>query len=340
MSELNQPDARWVLVLGGQGVLGKMLAEAFQTAGWSTIRAGRRPDDGADFRHVDLQEPETLEKMLGGADVVVSSVPDEQLVAERMVLDRGGLLINVSAMPASAVQRLRQEPGPSRGTVLMNAGIAPGLTSLLAADLLAEHPEADEVELVFTVSVKSSIGPAGGSFAHRGLTATGRHRTAVVPLPEPFGRRRCLGFAEADNGWLGDVADGKTVSPYLCIAERAVHSGLLTLNAAGLIGRVPRSAFATSSPGEASSEPIAHWIAARRRGTLLAARTVRCQGDYRAAAACTVIFARSLVGRAEPASPGVLVPEETFVIGELQPELGKAGISVADEQASTTARAA
>ncbi len=93
----------------------------------------------------------------------VSSVSDEQVVAERMVLDRGGLLINVSAIPASAVQRLRQEPGPASGTVLMNAGIAPGLTSLLAADLLAEHPEADEVELVFTVSVKSSAGPSGAA---------------------------------------------------------------------------------------------------------------------------------------------------------------------------------
>ncbi len=136
------------------------------------------------------------------------------------------------------------------------------------------------------------------------------------------------------------MADGKTVSPYLCVAERAVHSGLLALNAAGLIGRVPRSAFAASPPGEASSEPIAHWIAVRRRRTLLAARTLRCRGDYRAAAACTVIFAGTLVGRAESASPGVLVPEETFMIGELQPELSKAGISVADEQASTTARAA
>ncbi len=36
------------------------------------------------------------------SDVVVSTVPDEQLVAERMVLDRGGLLINVSAMAPCA----------------------------------------------------------------------------------------------------------------------------------------------------------------------------------------------------------------------------------------------
>ncbi len=69
----------------------------------------------------------------------------------------------------------------------MNAGIAPGMTNLLVADLLARHPEADEVELVFTVSVKGSGGPAGGH--PDWLTATMRHRTTVVRLPEPFGRQ-------------------------------------------------------------------------------------------------------------------------------------------------------
>ena len=188
MPELRQPDTGRVLILGGQGVLGTMIAETFTASGWTAMRGGRRPESGADFRHVDLTRPETLEKAFAESDLIVNTVPDEQLVAERMVLDGGGALINVSAMAADAVRRLRQERGPVRGTVLMNAGIAPGLTNLLAVDLLAQHPDADEVELVFTVSTRSSVGPAGRSFAHRGLTAAGgRHRTAIVPLPEPFG---------------------------------------------------------------------------------------------------------------------------------------------------------
>src|ERR1700722_19248636 len=149
-------DLNRVLVLGGQGVLGTMIAEAFTAAGWTALRAGRRPDSGADFRHVDLDEPETVEKALGEADLIVTTVPDERLVAERLVLERGGLLVNVSALPASAAGRLRREPGTPSGTVLMNAGIAPGLTNLIAADLLAQHPAADEVELVFTTSAKGS----------------------------------------------------------------------------------------------------------------------------------------------------------------------------------------
>jgi hypothetical protein len=336
MPDVSGPSAGRVLVLGGQGVLGTAIAAAFRAAGWTSIRAGRRPDPGADFRPVDLDEPDTLERAVDGIDLIVSTVPDERLVAERHVLSRGGVLINVSAMRASAVERLRRVPGEPRGTVLMNAGIAPGLTNLLAADLLADHPEADEVELVFTVSAKSAVGPAGSRFAHRALTTESRHQTTVVPLPEPFGRRRCVGFAEADNGWLGAVADGRAVSPYLCISEHRVHSAMLAFNSAGIIARLPRSAFASASglaAGAAGAEPVAHWVAVRRRGDCLAARTLRCRGDYRSAAAGTVLFGRSLAAGLRSGGPaGVLVPEDAFTIGELRPALAESDIVVVDEQ--------
>jgi NAD(P)-dependent dehydrogenase (short-subunit alcohol dehydrogenase family) len=335
MVPVNGPGTGRVLVLGGQGALGAAIAGAFAAAGWTAIRAGRRPDPGADFRLVDLEQPGTLERALDDIDLIVSAVPDERLVAERRVLTRGGVLINVSAMAASAVQRLRRLPGPPRGTVLMNAGIAPGLTNLLAADLLAHHPEADEVELVFTVSAKSAVGPAGSRFAHRALTRETTHQTTVVPLPEPFGRRRCVGFAEADNGWLGAVADGRAVSPYLCISERRVHSALLAFNSAGIIARLPRSAFASAqsdAPDAPGAEPVAHWVAVRRRGACLAARTLRCRGDYRSAAAGTVLFARSLAAGAAAGPAGVLVPEEACTIGELRSALAESDIVVVDER--------
>ena len=336
MPDGSEPSASRVLVLGGQGVLGTAIAGAFAAAGWTSVRAGRRPDPGADFRLVDLDEPDTLEQAVDGVDLIVSTVPDERLVAERMVLKRGGVLINVSAMAAGAVQRLRRLPGEPHGTVLMNAGIAPGLTNLLAADLLDRHPEADEVELVFTVSANSAVGPAGSRFAHRALTTETRHQTTVVSLPEPFGRRRCVGFAEADNGWLGAVADGRAVSPYLCISEHRVHSALLAFNSAGIIARLPRSAFASApsdargAAGPPGAEPVAHWVAVRRRGACLAARTLRCRGDYRSAAAGTVLFGRSLL--AGPGKADVLVPEDAFTLGELRPALAECDIVVVDEQ--------
>jgi len=66
----------------------------------------------------------------------------------------------------------------------MNAGIAPGVTNLLAAELLEENPDADEVELVFTVTTHGTGGAAAAPFAHRGFTGRGHHRVMQVTLPE------------------------------------------------------------------------------------------------------------------------------------------------------------
>ncbi len=44
-----------------------------------------------------------------------------------------------------------------------------------------------------------------------------------------------------------------------------------------------------------SGEQVAHWIAVLERGERIAARTVRCEGDYVGAAASTVTFADVLV---------------------------------------------
>lgn len=336
MTRAKQRSTSRVLVIGAQGVLGGLLVQAFETAGWAVVRTGRRPDPGAGFRHVDLDEPETVAAAIGAADVVINVVPDPSLIAEKMVLDRGGVLINVSAMPAEAGRRLRQEARAARGTVVMNAGIAPGVTNLIAADLLAAHPEADEVELAFTVSTRSTSGRAGGDFGHRNLTTVGRHRTKVIPLSQPFGLRRCLGFAEPDGGWLGTFIGDRVVSPYVCIAERTTHRAMLALNKAGLMSRLPRAAF--SSPPRtdgsgASSEPVAHWVAVLRQGERIAAKSLECRGDYRCAAASTVVFARALMagGAGSAVPPGVFNPEDLLCLDGLTSALREQGIAAVNQ---------
>jgi saccharopine dehydrogenase-like NADP-dependent oxidoreductase len=147
---------RSVLVLGAQGVLGSVSARAFQREGWRVVRAGRRPE--TDVSLVDLDRPETLRETLDGIDVVVPPVPTERLAAERVVLESGPALVNLSTSPASAWRPIRREATAGRGLVLMHAGVAPGVTGLLAADLLRLHPDADEVEVAFTISAGATSG--------------------------------------------------------------------------------------------------------------------------------------------------------------------------------------
>ena len=227
------------LVIGAQGVLGALMVRAFEAAGWVVRSGARRPRPGQ--IEIDLGRRDSIAAAVDEHELVVNTVPHPDLLAERYVLEHGGALINVSDLPAAAARSLRAVGGGARGTVVMNAGLAPGVTTIVAADLLGLHPAARELEIVFTLSLSVSRGPASADFIHRGLTAVSRHRTALVRLPSPFGERRCLGFGEGDAGWLGGIAEGRIVRQYVCIAEPAVHERLLGLNSAGAMASMPRS---------------------------------------------------------------------------------------------------
>jgi hypothetical protein len=316
-----------VLIIGAHGVLGALTVVAFSAAGWAVRCAARRPGPGQ--IQIDLDRRDSIEAALHQDELVVNTVPHPDLLAERHVLEHGGTLINSSALPAAAGRSLRAVAGAASGTVVMNAGLAPGVTTIVAADLLRLHPDAGELEIVYTLSFTTPRGPASADFIHRGLTTVPRHRTAVVPLPKPFGERRCLGFGEDDAGWLGGIAEGRLVRQYICAGEPAIHERLLELNGAGgmndrlrsLVG--PRPPFADAT---AHHEPIAHWIAAVREGRRLGVRTVQCRGDFLHAARSTVVFAQALLRRQRRG--GCFDPEEIWTLSDLEGELQAAGVTV------------
>jgi hypothetical protein len=316
-----------VLIIGAHGVLGALTVGAFRDAGWAVRCAARRPGRGE--IGVDLDQPDSVRAALHEHELVVNTVPHPDLRAERHVLEHGGTLINVSALPAAAGRSLRAVAGAARGTVVMNAGLAPGVTTIVAADLLRLHPDATELEIVYTLSVATRRGRASTNFIHRRLTTVARHRTAVVPLPRPFGERCCLGFGEGDAGWLGGIAEGRIVRQYVCIAEPAIHERLLELNGAGRMNDVPISLIGSGEPSAdevASEEPVAHWIAAVHGGRRLSARTVECRGDFPSAARSTVVLGDALLGRR--LRSGCFGPEEIWTLRGLETRLHAAGVAV------------
>jgi hypothetical protein len=316
-----------VLIIGARGVLGALTANAFREAGWKVRSTARQaaPEQIA----LDLDSSESVAAVLEENELIVNTVPHPRLLAERAVLERGGVLINTSAMPAAAARSLRAVAGGARGTVLMNAGLAPGVTNVVAADLLHHHPNAEELEIVFTLSGDAPRGPAGADFLYRGLTAVARHRTTVIPLPEPFGERRCLGFAEGDSAWLGGIAEGRVVRLYICIAEAAAHEQMLRLNRDGAMNHLPRSLIESlplSTDAAPSGEPVAHWIGVKTTGRRLAARTVECRGDFLHAARSTVVFAETLRRHQPPG--GCFDPEEVCTLSQIESRLRAAGVTV------------
>jgi hypothetical protein len=330
---------RTALVIGAQGVLGHFVARALQAAGWRVWRGGRRFETAADFRLVDLDDPSTITAAAAGAELVITTVAHPSLAAERAVLRSGGLLLGVGALSAAGRQRLEAEADGARGLVVVHGGFVPGVTTLLVAELLAEHPEADTVETSLAFSAASSSGLAGKEFAYRLLTGARRHPTAWLPLPPPLGRRQVLDVGMAGEGWLSRLAAGRRTSLYVSLAEPGLHRGLLLANRLGLLRTIPRRAFVgrrQPRPEELSREPVCGWVAVLGAGRRLATLVAEGEGDYRTTVAATCVLAEALVARygADGGRRGVCGPEELFTLRDLVPALEVAGVSIVAPGAS------
>jgi hypothetical protein len=325
---------RNVLVLGAQGVLGSVIARTFSDEGWEVIRAGRRPEAGV--RLVDLARPETLRDAVGDVDLVANPVPAEGLAAERVVLERGPVLVNVSALPASLGWALKSETDSAVGTVLVHAGNVPGVTSLVASELLRLHPEADELELAFMISAGGTSGRGGAGLMHGYLTAMRHHPTFRAYFPAPLGTQVCFEIGPEERGWLSEeVVSGRTVRLGIYFRERPLQTLIRGLNALRIMRGVPRFAFTSGRarvPEEPTRERIAYWIAVKRAGGRIAARIVEGDGDYRMTAASTAAFGDALLERHAGGSlpRGVFAPEQLFTLEQLRPALERRGFTIAN----------
>src|SRR5262249_35348427 len=116
----------------------------------------------------------------GDVDLVVSTVPHSGMAAERAVLRGGGALLNVASMTAAARAVLEAEQEDARGLVVVHAGLAPGVTTLVAAELLLARPGAGRARWGRGV-LAAARGGAGGPGS--------RTRAAHARRPPPRGTR-------------------------------------------------------------------------------------------------------------------------------------------------------
>ena len=80
-----------------------------------------------------------------------------------------------------------------------------------------------------------------------------------------------------------------------------------------------------------STEPVAHSVRVLRNGHPLASRRIEGRGDFRMAAASTVVLAQALL---EPgrSTPGAWSPEELVQLSEVEDALRAAGVEVTGAQ--------
>ena len=333
--------AKTVLVIGATGVLGSTIADVLSSQQWEVLRGGRKQSGVPRAVQLDLNEPGTVAAAIRQADLTISTVEDPRLVAEQIAFEQGGVIVNVSTLDPRHAVSLRETNPRALGTVVMNAGLAPGVTNLVASDLVSQYPSATGVDIAMTFSSKGMSGRAGIEFVHRNLThfgggRRGRHGTAEISFPKPLGRRKCIGFAEEQQGWArSPVSDGREIRTYACFDSKPLNAGIRALNGLGLLGLLPKGPFmsgVSTVPAEPTTEDVCHWVGVRSGDDLLAARTVECSGDYRGTANTVAVIANALAAQ-DPATRqrGCFGLEEIFALSDLQDELAAVGVSIVDQ---------
>ncbi|HEY4778883.1 MAG TPA: hypothetical protein VIH47_04745 [Solirubrobacterales bacterium] len=324
-----------VVVLGAQGALGRLCAPALRRVGLDVVRAGRRPESTGDFRLIDVRDAVAVERGCADADLVVSMVNDPTHTVERFVLETGAAMLTAIVEPPQRAE-LKALGTVAKGLVVTDVGVGPGVTSLVLADLLDRHPDADELEGAGTWSMTEPYGrDTVEVFLHPGLTNEKRRRTALVEFPEPFGTLHCLAYDDEETqiAVAGDLALKLPVQFYGYTLEGWARIPVNALNSLGLISKVPLSFLTLGLEKRAAStvaKPQAHLCAVRRDGKRLETQVVLGNGNLAMSAAAIATCAKVLLDRrAEGDSlSGVRGVEDVFRLSEVRGGFEEQGIRI------------
>ena len=144
------PERQRILVIGGKGFLGSRIAAALrQIEGAEVVVSSRR--GGGEVVACDIEDSSSRPAM-AGFDVVVNCADGLRAAPEKAAefcLLSGATFIETTA-DAVVMERLwetaRKVPDP-QGTLVLGAGLFPGLSNLLAADLVARHGVPERLEV-------------------------------------------------------------------------------------------------------------------------------------------------------------------------------------------------
>ncbi|CAM4504188.1 NAD-dependent epimerase/dehydratase family protein [Nocardia ninae] len=223
-----------VLVLGGYGAVGAHVVRLLRADGLTALAAGRDPAR-ADVV-LDLSAPDSFGAALNDVAAVVNCAGSEDIRLAETCAGRGIPFLDISAT-SEYVQSLEKIAGP----VVLGVGLAPGLTTLLAVETLANHR--GPVDIMTGLGSGEKHGPAATAWTY-GLL--GKHfpdpdGTSIRNFTKPtrFETPKESGYKPA-AALRADFADqhrltrefGVPVRTYLRLDSRSATTGLALLTRA------------------------------------------------------------------------------------------------------------
>jgi len=245
-----------VWLIGGYGDVGRTTAAALLKAGgFDVVLAGRDAQKardgaqalGAPVRGETCDAAQGLpEAALSSAAAVINFVEAQPPVIAKQVVAAGGVYIDTSADPDHLAAVAATLPaGP--GLAVINAGLAPGLTNILARATKQQHPEVRRIDSILEMGMGRHHGHAATAGTLRALGQPYRSKRegawqTIVPGREKrkvrFGSGSAvpaIGFKFSDQIAMAERLDLDTARSFLALDPKSmtVLTGLLAGGATG-----------------------------------------------------------------------------------------------------------
>jgi saccharopine dehydrogenase-like NADP-dependent oxidoreductase len=194
-----------ILVVGGYGVVGRRIAAhlAAEFPGRVLI-AGRDEQraaavsveigEGTKPRRVDVNDPPTIERALDGVGTIISCVAQREMHLLRASIGHGLAYTDVAPRLAfwEGAEKLSHEARKSGARIVLGAGLSPGISNMMAAQLAKTLGRMERLETAILLSLGDEYGP--DSLKHF-VDALMQAYTVL----EDGERREALPFSEAER---------------------------------------------------------------------------------------------------------------------------------------------
>jgi saccharopine dehydrogenase (NAD+, L-lysine-forming) len=225
-----------ILITGGYGTVGRRVAADLApeypgnvvVAGRSTEKATQLAAElgyGVRGRRVDVGNPSTVEAALGGVGVVMSCIDQPEPYLLRAAIRRGLAYTDIAPhlMIRRPTEAMKGEAAKTGARIVLGAGLAPGISSMLARLGADRVGAVESVESSVLLSVGDTYGPASRAYLMEEIALPyavrieGREvpmrpfaESARVTFPQPLGGKTAYLFPFSDQVFFPETLGAQT----------------------------------------------------------------------------------------------------------------------------------
>ena len=349
-----------ILITGGYGTVGHLVAaDLAPDYPGRVVVAGRSAENAAQHalelghgtrgRRVDVGEPDSVEAALEGVGVVLSCIDQPEPHLLRAAIRRGLAYTDIAPhlMTRRPTEAMKREAARTGARIVLGAGLAPGVSSILARVGADRVGKVESVESNVLLSVGDTYGPASRAYLMEEIALPyavrieGREvpvrpfsSSARVNFGPPLGEKTAYLFPFSDQVFFPETLGTRTAITRLVLEPPWLGALLSALARLRITAMLRRRAGA-----QERAQRLSAWLQHRYEGRDWYGVVVEVQGARgrvrvslvgRGQATGTAIGAAAVVcalAEGEVAQPGIWLAEQVVPPGPFFERLAARGLA-------------